>query len=81
MNTHFKTFKNSLITLSLALSFIASAAAQNSAPLPTKLPFKEKPNKTAADTVYNMGFGRNLGNTFDATYDGPSHHAVDGYYK
>lgn len=42
MNTHCKTFKNSLITLSLALSFIASAAAQNSAPLPTKLPFNKK---------------------------------------
>lgn len=27
-----------------------------------------------------MGFEWNLGNTFDATYDESSHHAVDGYY-
>lgn len=80
MNTNFKIFKKGILALSIALSFFTVSAAEKVIPVPTKLPFKERPNKTAADTVYNMGFGWNLGNTLDATYDAPSHHAVDGYY-
>lgn len=85
MNAKLKTHFFGIVAVSAAVILSIGCSSPSTGGDPTERvvidsklgSFVEKENNTAANVVYNMGFGWNLGNTFDAS----NGYAVSGYTK